>query len=81
MPATGPRVGRVDSFDDARGVGTVVDDENGTAYQFHCTAITDGTRTVPVGTVVTFEIAPSHLGRLEARTVGALPSRAAQPAG
>jgi CspA family cold shock protein len=58
--------GRVDSFDDPRGYGTVVDDEGGGPWFFHCTAIADGTRTIAVGTRVTFEVQAGHLGRYEA---------------
>ena len=66
-----PRRGRVDVFDDARGTGSVVDDD-GSSYAFHCTAIADGTRTIAVGTAVVFTVAPGHLGRVEARSVSAL---------
>ena len=33
---------------------------------FHCTQIADGTRTIPVGVNVEFEVAPGHNGRWEA---------------
>ena len=36
------------------------------AYPFHCTAIADGTRTIAVGTAVTFDVVPGRLGRWEA---------------
>ena len=71
MWRTGPRVGTVEAFDEARGIGTVVDDE-ATPYRFHCTALTDGTRSVAVGTRVVFEAVPAHLGQLEARAIGVL---------
>lgn len=64
-----PRIGRVESFDEARGIGTVVDDEGGRAFPFHCTALTDGTRTVAVGTRVVFELSATHLGQVEARSI------------
>ena len=67
--AAGPRAGTVAAFDDDRGTGTVTDDD-GTSYGFHCTALTDGSRRVAVGTRVTFLVAAGHLGRLEARGIG-----------
>lgn len=64
----GPRLGRVTSFDAARGLGTVTDDA-GADYPFHATAITDGSRHIEVGTRVGFSLAPGHGGRYEARSV------------
>lgn len=52
------------SFDAPRGLGVVVD-ETGADYPFHCTAITDGTRTIEPGTRVRFEVR-TGLGRWEA---------------
>ena len=64
--ATGvPLVGVVTEFDDERGLGTVA--AGGAAWTFHCTALTDGTRTVEVGTRVAFVVVTGHLGRSEAR--------------
>ncbi len=63
---SGPVRGRVDSFDDPRGYGTVVGDDGGGPWFFHCTAIADGTRTIEVGAAVTFEVVAGHLGRYEA---------------
>jgi cold shock CspA family protein len=57
-------IGAVTSFDDAVGLGEVTA-EDGTVYPFHCTQIGDGTRTIPVGTRVEFELEP-RLGRYEA---------------
>lgn len=57
--------GTVVDFDADRGFGTVRGDD-GTGYFFHCTAIADGSRMVPVGAVVAFEVVPGHLGRWEA---------------
>jgi cold shock CspA family protein len=68
VDATGPRLGRVTSFDATRGLGTVTDD-TGADYAFHATAILDGSRHVDVGTRVGFLLAPGHGGRYEARTV------------
>ncbi len=66
--AAGTHLGRVASFDAARGLGTVTD-ESGRAYDFHATAIADGTRRIEVGTVVSFTLEPGHRGRYEARTL------------
>jgi cold shock CspA family protein len=71
--AAGPRLGRVASFDAARGLGTVEDME-GTAYGFHAAAIADGTRRIDVGTPVSFTVAPGHGGRCEARSLQPVPT-------
>jgi cold shock CspA family protein len=60
--------GSVTSFDAERGVGTVTD-SHGTAFFFHCSAITDGTRLIDVGQPVAFVVRPAHRGLLEARAV------------
>ena len=67
-----PLVGDVAEFDEPRGLGVI---EYGTGHRidFHCTAITDGSRRIDVGTVVAFEVAAGRLGRLEARSVRPLP--------
>jgi cold shock CspA family protein len=62
------RSGVVAAFDDPRGLGTLLDDD-GLRYDFHCTAVADGSRTIEVGTPVTFLLAPGHRGRLEARDI------------
>ncbi len=67
-----PLVGDVVEFDDAAGMG-VVEYGPGRRLAFHCTAITDGSRSIPVGSVVAFVTTPGHLGRLEARSVRPLP--------
>lgn len=59
--------GTVSSFDQARGLG-VVTTESGTRWPFHCVSISDGSRTVEVGSRVTFEIAFRVL-RLEATEI------------
>jgi cold shock CspA family protein len=64
--APGPHVGRVSSFDRRRGLG-VVTSESGHAFDFHATAISDGTRDIAVGTAVAFLVTPGLLGRYEAR--------------
>jgi cold shock CspA family protein len=61
-----PRTGIVVSFDEERGLGTVAD-ADGSTFDFHCTAITDGSRAVEVGRPVAFVVRPGHRGRLEAR--------------
>ena len=58
--------GVVTEFDEPAGFGTVTADGGGVEHFFHCTAIADGTRTIPVGTDVTFELRPGGLGRWEA---------------
>jgi cold shock CspA family protein len=60
--------GRVASFDEPRGLGTIEAD-GGDTYPFHCTALLDGTRTVAVDTPVTFEVRPGGLGRWEATRI------------
>ena len=57
--------GSVVSFDDPRGIGTVVDADGGEHF-FHCPAIADGTRTIEVGAAVDFEVVPGRQGRWEA---------------
>ncbi len=63
-----PRTGVVSAFDDQRGLGTV-EDETGSRFDFHCTAIADGSRHIDVGTMVLFALRPGHLGRIEASDV------------
>lgn len=67
-----PLVGDVVEFDDDVGVG-VIELGPGRRVDFHCTAITDGSRRIEVGRVVAVVIRPGHLGRLEARSVRPLP--------
>ncbi len=57
--------GSVATFDDARGLGTVLGGD-GTEHGFHCTAIADGTRTIEVGTRVTYVLRARHRGAWEA---------------
>jgi cold shock CspA family protein len=61
--------GVVTAFDEAVGLGTVTASD-GTAYEFHCTRIADGTRSIAVGTSVTFEVVPGGRGRWEAARLG-----------
>ncbi len=60
--------GVVESFDDDRGLGWIVDD-GGRRWLFHCTTIADGTRTIDAGTTVRFEVRSGGPGRLEAFSV------------
>lgn len=60
--------GTVAEFDEHVGLG-VVKGEDGTRYPFHCTQIADGTRTIPEGAEVTFEVTAGPLGRWEAARV------------
>ena len=62
--------GRVTGFDEPRGLGEVEAD-GGTRYPFHCTAIADGTRTIPVGVAVTFRVVGGPLGTYEAKELRA----------
>jgi CspA family cold shock protein len=57
-------LGSISDYDDAVGLGTVTTDDD-VDYPFHCTQIADGSRSIAVGTSVTFELAP-RLGRWEA---------------
>lgn len=68
VPSPGPLSGRVTSFDERRGLGTVTD-SGGAEFAFHATAIANGSRRIDPGTEVTFVIVPGHRGRYEARTL------------
>lgn len=61
-----PRTGTVVEFDAERGLGAVRED-TGAELPFHCTALVDGSRSVAVGTRVTFVTAAGHRGLIEAR--------------
>ena len=63
-----PSLGRVTSFDARRGLGTVTD-AAGVEFDFHATALVDGSRRVEPGTEVTFSVVAGHRGRYEARGV------------
>jgi cold shock CspA family protein len=66
----GTRTGTVAEFDESRGLGTI--DAGEDRYPFHCTSLLDGTRTVQVGTEVSFEVVAGPLGRWEAARIGTL---------
>jgi cold shock CspA family protein len=63
--------GRVVEFDERRGLG-VVESAAGRQYAFHCTAIVDGTRTIPVRSPVEFRLVPGPVGRFEAGAIRAI---------
>lgn len=62
--------GEVESFDDQRGLGRLRLDD-GRLVDFHCIGIADGTRSIAVGTSVSFRWLPK-LGRYEATDIAAL---------
>ncbi len=62
------RSGRVVAFDERRGLGEI-DADDGRRLPFHCTAIADGSRSIPVGVDVTFRVDPGRLGQWEAAEV------------
>lgn len=64
--------GRIVEFDEHVGLGEIEADD-GRRYPFHCTRVADGTRTIPVGAEVTFEVVPGHLGQWEAASVTTTP--------
>ena len=57
--------GRVASFDEPSGLG-VITTADGIEFPFHCVEIADGSRSIDVGTEVTFRRLPK-LGAVEAR--------------
>ena len=62
--------GEVVEFDASVGLGRVVAaGAGGAGFGFHCTQITGGSRTIEVGTAVTFSLVPGRLGRWEAAAV------------
>ena len=62
-----PLLGHVASFDEPKGMGVVESGDR--RFDFHCTAITDGTRRIAEGTPVAFTVDAGHLGRLQASSV------------
>ncbi len=65
--ATGALVGVVREFDAAVGLG-VIARGNGTTHVFHVIEIADGSRTVDVGTEVSFDLL-AKFGRYEAANI------------
>jgi hypothetical protein len=67
---TGVHRGLVVDFDEHVGLGVVEEDGEGAwRYPFHCTQIAGGTRSIEVGTVVTFGVVAARRGRWEAAEV------------
>jgi cold shock CspA family protein len=56
--------GTVTTFDNNVGLGEITSDD-GRIVPFHCVVIADGSRNIPVGVSVDFELLPK-LGRYEA---------------
>ena len=67
MEADVQLTGSVTEFDDALGLGVITSDD-GTAFGFHCVSIADGSRTIEVGTPVSFGVL-LKLGRREAADI------------
>jgi len=61
------RRGVVAAFDEGVGLGTVADSD-GIEYPFHCIEIADGSRTISIGSEVSFDVRPK-LGSWEAANV------------
>jgi cold shock CspA family protein len=62
--------GTVTSFDKAVGLGEITRDD-GSVVPFHCVAIADGSRDIPVGAEVEFDLI-GKLGRYEADHIASL---------
>jgi cold shock CspA family protein len=60
--------GTVTAFDEHRGLGEITGSD-GAVYPFHCTMITDGTRTIAIDVPVEFDVVAGLLGRWEAAAV------------
>jgi CspA family cold shock protein len=67
----GTLTGIVIAFDEHRGLGEV-ESSTGEHYSFHCTAIADGTRSIPVHARVEFTLVPGPVGRFEAGSIRAI---------
>ena len=59
--------GRVVSFDAAVGLGEI-ESSTGERHLFHCIEIADGSRTIAVGTTVSFDLL-AKFGRYEAASI------------
>jgi cold shock CspA family protein len=66
------RTGSVVSFTRDAGAGEILDSKSGREVFFHATQLTDGTRTIDVGTAVEFDLVPGGRGRYEAVRVKAV---------
>lgn len=60
------RSGVVVEFDERVGLGVVEPSGGGERLPFHCTQIADGSRSIPVGTDVSFVVIPGRGGVWEA---------------
>ena len=60
--------GRVVDYDDHKGYGFVQGDD-GRRLFFHCTSIADGSRTIPLGAEVTYEVVTDPRGKPEAASI------------
>jgi len=60
--------GTVAEFDEPKGYGTLRATDGRDLF-FHCTQIADGTRTIPVGAAVEFEVVAGHKGNWEAADI------------
>jgi cold shock CspA family protein len=67
-------IGTVTSFDARRGLGTVTD-AAGDQFDFHATALVDGSRRIDEGSEVAFSVAAGLRGRYEARGISAITDR------
>jgi cold shock CspA family protein len=66
------RQGVVEEFDEAVGLGSVLDLNDGAVHPFHCTAVADGSRTIDRGVEVTYRLVAGRLGRAEASDITAV---------
>lgn len=66
--------GRVAEYDDHKGYG-YLETGDGDRLFFHCTAIADGSRTIPEGVDVEYEAVTDPRGKPEAADVRPLPPR------
>ncbi|MCB1027528.1 MAG: cold shock domain-containing protein [Microthrixaceae bacterium] len=65
FPPVGPQRGVVEAFDSHVCLGTIAGDD-GARWEFHCTALTDGSREVARGAHVGFVVVRRPGGRFEA---------------
>ena len=65
--------GRVVEFEEGSGLGRLVG-ADGRALAFHCTEVTDGTRSIAVGTEVRYRRRAGHQGVWEAVEISPLSS-------
>lgn len=59
--------GTVTAFDESVGLGTITS-EDGSEHPFHCIEISDGSRSIAVGTAVSFDLL-AKFGRYEAARI------------